>query len=76
LGTGPGSANVDASLLKDFKATERFVVQFRGEVLNLFNHANFANPDTRDGSPTFGQITSLVAGNQARIIQLGLHIRY
>jgi hypothetical protein len=51
-------------------------VQFRAEVLNLTNHANFANPDTRLGSPTFGQITSLVAGNQARIIQLGLHVKF
>jgi hypothetical protein len=44
--------------------------------LNFLNHANFANPDTRQGSPTFGQITSLVTGNQSRIIQLGLHLKF
>jgi hypothetical protein len=73
--SGPSFFSLDGSLLKDF-SVERFTVQFRAEVLNLTNHANFANPDTRLGSPTFGQITSLVAGNQARIIQLGLHVKF
>jgi hypothetical protein len=76
FGTGPGEQNIDASLLKDFRVTEKLIVQFRAEALNLFNHANFANPNTQQGSPLFGQITSLVAGNQSRIIQLGLHIQY
>lgn len=75
FGTGPGAYTADASLLKDFKA-ERLTAQFRAEILNLTNHANFANPDTRRGSPTFGRITSLVPGNQARIIQLGLHLKF
>jgi hypothetical protein len=66
---------VDASLLKDI-TVERFTAQFRAEILNLTNHANFANPDTRRGSSTFGQVTSLVSGNQARIIQLGLHLKF
>lgn len=73
FGTGPGAVNFDATLLKDFHVTERQTLQFRAEALNLMNHANFANPDTRQGSATFGQITSLVAGNQSRIFQLGLH---
>jgi hypothetical protein len=76
FGTGPGEQNIDASLLKDFKVTEKLIVQFRAEALNLFNHANFGNPNTQQGSPLFGQITSLIAGNQSRIIQLGLHIQY
>jgi hypothetical protein len=75
FGTGPNFFSTDGSLLKDF-SRERFSGQFRVEVLNLTNHANFANPDTRLGSPTFGEITSLAAGNQARIIQLGLHFRF
>jgi hypothetical protein len=75
FGTGPNFFSTDGSLLKDF-SVERFAAQFRVEVLNLTNHADFANPDTRLGSPTFGQITSLVTGNQARIIQLGLHIQF
>jgi hypothetical protein len=73
--TGPNFFSTDGSLLKDF-SVERFAAQFRVEVLNLTNHADFANPDTRLGSATFGQITSLVTGNQARIIQLGLHFKF
>lgn len=75
FGEGPGAISVDTSLLKDFSIRERIVLQFRAEGLNILNHANFANPDTRRGSATFGQITSLVSGNQARIFQLGLHLQ-
>ena len=75
FGEGPGAISVDASLLKDFSIRERFAAQFRVEGLNILNHANFGNPDTHQGSPTFGKITSLVSGNQDRIIQLGLHLQ-
>ncbi len=76
FGTGPGAINLDCSLMKDFTIREKFVLQFRGEALNMLNHPNFANPDTRYGSPTFGQITALVPGTQSRIIQLGLHLGF
>jgi hypothetical protein len=76
FGEGPGAASLDASLLKDFGVTEKSILQVRVEALNVLNHANFANPDTRQGSATFGQITSLASGNQARILQLGLHYKF
>ena len=76
FGEGPGAVNMDASLLKDFGVTEKSILQVRVEALNVLNHANFANPDTRQGSATFGQITSLASGNQARILQLGLHYKF
>jgi len=68
--------SLDASLLKSFKAGDKLNVQFRTEALNVLNHANFANPDTRNGSGTFGQVTSLVAGTQSRILQFGLHLAF
>jgi outer membrane receptor protein involved in Fe transport len=76
FGEGPGAVNLDGSLLKDIRIRESHVLQFRLEALNILNHANFANPDTRRGSATFGQITSLVSGNQARIFQLGLRYTF
>ncbi|MCU1261552.1 MAG: TonB-dependent receptor, plug, partial [Bryobacterales bacterium] len=76
FGEGPGAINLDGSLLKDFRIAEGKILQFRLEGLNFLNHANFANPDTRRGSATFGQITSLVGGNQGRILQLGLHFKF
>jgi hypothetical protein len=39
-----GFKNVDFSVFKDFKFTERFGAQFRFEVFNLFNHPIYANP--------------------------------
>jgi hypothetical protein len=38
---GPGLSQWDASLIKDTKITERVSVQFRWEVYNLLNRANF-----------------------------------
>jgi Carboxypeptidase regulatory-like domain/TonB-dependent Receptor Plug Domain/TonB dependent receptor len=36
----PGWWNLDFGVFKDTKITERFSLQLRGEVFNLFNHAN------------------------------------
>lgn len=44
--------------------------QFRAEVFNVFNNAQFAVPNTTVGSPLFGQITSTV--KSSRQIQLAL----
>ena len=75
-GYGPGLISMDLSILKDFHFTERHRLQFRLEMLNFLNHANFALPNTQQGYSGFGQITSLVAGNQSRIVQLGLHYKF
>ncbi|MGA9771553.1 MAG: TonB-dependent receptor [Blastocatellia bacterium] len=42
---GPGFTNTDFSLLKTTKITESVRVQFRAEVFDLFNHANFGQPN-------------------------------
>jgi hypothetical protein len=76
FGEGPGLISLDASLLKTFKVGEKAGVQFRTEALNVLNHANFANPNTQNGSATFGQITSLASGTQSRILQFALHLQY
>jgi hypothetical protein len=43
---GPGFASVDFSVFKNFKITERYTVQFRSEIFNIFNRLNLGNPDT------------------------------
>ncbi|MGC9949057.1 MAG: TonB-dependent receptor [Bryobacteraceae bacterium] len=40
----PGLQQLDLSLLKTFKASERVSVQFRAEFFNIYNHPNFAIP--------------------------------
>ena len=62
---GPGRWNLDMGLTKRF---DKF--QFRAEIFNVFNHAQFAAPGTAFGSPTFGVITSTVKGS--RQVQLAL----
>ncbi len=66
---GPGYYAVNASLIKDTPIREGVTLQFRTEVFNLLNAANFGLPDIFFGSPTFGQILS--AGSPRRI-QFGL----
>jgi hypothetical protein len=66
---GPGLANLDLGLFKDFPINENHSFQFRVEGFNALNRANFGSPVTRLASPTAGAILS--AGS-ARIVQLGL----
>jgi hypothetical protein len=56
---GPGYFNLDASLFRDFKISERTKFQFRMEVFSLTNTPHFANPgNTVTNTNTFGVITS------------------
>ncbi len=55
---GPGFDNVDFSILKNTKLTERFTLQWRTDFFNLFNHPNFGQPGSVAPSQTFGVITS------------------
>jgi len=41
--TGPGLANVDFAVFKNFRWGERYNLQFRWEIYNLFNRANPGN---------------------------------
>ncbi len=51
--TAPHYWNLDLGFIKTFQLTERFKVQFRTELFNALNHANFDNPrDASVGSPS------------------------
>jgi outer membrane receptor protein involved in Fe transport len=76
FGSGPGTAQVDASLLKNFRLHESTNLQFRAEALNVLNHPNWANPNTLYGNPNFGHVIGLQSGNQSRIIQVALHLTF
>ncbi|MEP7367074.1 MAG: carboxypeptidase regulatory-like domain-containing protein [Acidobacteriota bacterium] len=71
--TGPGLANLNLSLLKNFKFHESWNLQFRLESFNALNHANFQEPGGALGSPTFGVIT---VAQDARSMQLGLKLTF
>jgi hypothetical protein len=55
---GPGFENLDFSIVKNTKITERITHQFRVEAFDLFNHPNFGQPGRVLGSGTFGQIVN------------------
>lgn len=44
----------DFSLFKNIRGGESKTLQFRGELLNLFNRPNFRLPNNMIGSPNFG----------------------
>jgi hypothetical protein len=67
---GPGTAQVDFSAIKNFKAWERVTGQFRAEAFNIINHPNFASPDGTVTDGTAGVITS--TSNDNRDLQFAL----
>jgi hypothetical protein len=59
---GPGVANWDFGLFREFSLSERFKVQFRAEAFNFTNTPHFANPGTNVSNMTLnsdGSIRSL-----------------
>jgi hypothetical protein len=48
---GPGTVNIDASLSRIFRLTERYSVQVRSEAFNLLNHTNFVGAISPAGIP-------------------------
>jgi hypothetical protein len=68
---GPGRANVDLSIFKQFGIRADHRLQFRLEVFNAFNRANFAQPNaTVDAPLTVGRISS--TATDSRQVQLAL----
>ena len=80
---GPGLATWDFSVIKDTRVSERFNVQFRAEMFNLLNRANFntpnlivaiLNPTVPQVSPTAGAVTS--TSTTSRQVQFGLKLLF
>jgi hypothetical protein len=80
---GPGLATWDFSVLKDTRIRERLTVQFRAELFNLLNRANFNTPNLIVFTPptaqnptglsgTAGAITS--TSTTSRQVQFGLKL--
>jgi outer membrane receptor protein involved in Fe transport len=69
---GPGYQNVNLALMKQVPCGPTRL-QLRLEAFNLFNRANFNQPDNFLGSPTFGQILS---AQSPRRLQLGAKVEF
>jgi hypothetical protein len=87
----PGLTNVDFSVAKNWKVRERYGIQFRAEMFNLFNHTNFNGFDPglglsldRNGAGQFLGTYTRTNGNFGRLnsdrgprnIQFGLKFSF
>jgi hypothetical protein len=79
---GPGSFNIDASLIKNTKIG-RFATEIRVEAFNLLNHPQFGNPNTTLGNAAVGTISAMLSspscatcGTIERQVQLGVKVRF
>jgi Carboxypeptidase regulatory-like domain/TonB dependent receptor-like, beta-barrel len=70
---GPGVVTTDLALAKNFPLAGRTEFQLRVEAFNLFNRANFNNPNATFGTANFGRITS---AQPMRQMQLGAKIMF
>jgi hypothetical protein len=57
---GFGATQWDITLRRQFRFTERFSLQFRGDFFNILNHPNFGSPINYLTSPQFGQSTQML----------------
>ena len=72
--SGPGFVNLDLSLFRKFRLTERVGGEFRAESFNFTNTPHFNRPGSTLGNADFGEVTSAVADQ--RVIQFGLKITF
>ena len=74
---GPGIDDIDFAMLKDVTLRERTRLQFRAELFNVLNRAQFENPSAAPGasgdfaSSTFGEV---VQARDPRLVQFALKL--
>jgi len=76
--SGPGLVNLDFSVYKNTRISEKLTTQFRAEFFNVVNRANFQSPlDSntlfdQNGVPQGGAGVIDATANDSREIQFGL----
>jgi Carboxypeptidase regulatory-like domain len=77
---GPGFFNTDFGVKKTFKITETSGLRFEANFFNIFNHPNFASPNSElNQGSLFGQSTSTFNNQESggpRITQLALRFDF
>ncbi len=71
---GPGYANWDVGIFRQFRITEKVNLQFRAESFNFTNTPHFNNPNGDITSSNFGRVTSAL-GDQ-RQFRFGLRLGF
>jgi Carboxypeptidase regulatory-like domain len=72
---GPGINNWDMSFNKQTKIGERWLMEFRGDVFNIWNHAQFysVDGDVSNTGTTFGQVQHV---HDPRLVQFSLKFKF
>jgi hypothetical protein len=89
---GPGTVNLDASIFRDFRLTERMKLQIRFNTFNTTNTPHFSNPSANvsnmllnnDGAiRSLGDYTTITStkgtgrdGLDQRVLQFGMHLNF
>jgi len=78
---GPRLFEIDFSVFRKFRVTERISAEFRAESFNLTNTPHFDRPDTNFSDAAFGQVTSArgnqsVQVNENRQLQFSLRLTF
>ena len=76
---GPGVVNLDLSLFRTFRLTDKFQLQVRAEAFNVTNTPHFANPDSDANSSDFGKILSTNeddALSRSRAFRFGVRLNF
>ena len=60
---GPGFQKADLALFKDFKLTERFMLQFKAEAFNFTNTPRFGNPGANVSAMTLNAAGAVTNAN-------------
>ena len=71
---GPAYRDLDLSLIKQTRFTERTDLEFRAELFNLTNTPAFAQPNGSFGSAAFGTITATTT--EQRVLQLAAKLHF
>jgi hypothetical protein len=71
---GDGPFSLDAGLMKNFRLTERFGLQFRWETFNLTNTPTLTDPNSSLGNPDFGKSRGTVS--TPRQMQFALRLSF
>lgn len=64
---GPNLVDLDLSLVRNFRLTERMMFSLRGQFYNSLNHPNFNTPNATFGTSAFGTLTSAQDPRQLEI---------
>jgi len=82
---GPGLGACDFAVMRNFRLAESWNLEFRAEMFNVFNRANFDIPQRDVAAPSFGRIfntiqpyAGLASGGpgEPRELQLALRLRW